>query len=52
MTDCADLKVYDRGKLLKIILYGLLKAFDMEQFLHISNHEKDDQTATISQNFK
>jgi hypothetical protein len=52
MTDCADLKVHDRGKLLKIILDSLLKAFDMEQFPQISNHEKDEQTTTISHNFK
>jgi hypothetical protein len=52
LTDCADLKVHDRGKLLKIILDSLLKAFDMEQFLQIRNHKKDEQTAMISQNFK
>lgn len=41
------MEVHGRGKLLKIILGGLLKAFDMEQSLEISKHDKDEHTATI-----
>jgi hypothetical protein len=52
LIDCADLKVHGRGKRMKITLGNFLKAFDMEQFLYISNHEKDGHTTMISQNFK
>jgi len=44
LTDCANLKVHRRGKLLKIILGSFLKAFDMEQSLQISNNDKDEHT--------